>query len=372
MTVGIDGKTYILPTVYDGKLLSDDAAIEKAKTLGLDKFPSYATEEEASARYNKMHDYMDRDTEFYQKNKDLPERIERQAMGWLNGLLNKDKPTVVQPAAPTNMGTFPSDEQAEFARSNGFGYGSVAEPYINGQTARVYGDVSAVYGGKKLAVFTARSAAGSKISDILEAVNDSTKNIGVDLTKPENRDLRDRIGYTYAKTAIAVEANPIAKLGFDPKRILVDTEIGRAGEVNIGGLYGPKQDAIYTNLVGPGNMVHESIHRGLKLLRDRAAGVGIWEKHEPRPELAELLAKLPRPEELVIRYMMVKYAGDVENEKRPAEGRLSGNEVGAEQRAAAIKAFDDSFFGKERVATVEKVMKEAQKLIMEKRPGGPR
>jgi hypothetical protein len=372
MEVEHKGKHYILPTIYDGKRLTDDEAWDKAKAIGLDKFPAYASEEEATARYNKLHDYMDKDTEFLQTNKDLPERVERQALGFLNSLLGKDKPpgTKVQP--PTTMAQFPSDQDVEFAKSYGFGYGTVAEPFINQKTAMIYGDVSAAFGGKKLAVFTARSAAGGKISEILNAVNDSSKNINVDLTRPENRDIRDRIGYTYAKTALAVQANPIADLGFDPKRIMVDTEIGRAGEVNIGGLYGPKQDAIYANLVGPGNMVHESIHRGLKLLRDRAAGVGIWEKHEPRPELAELLAKLPKPEELVIRYMMVKYAGDVENEKRPDEGRLQGNEVGAEQRAQAIKAFDDSFFGKERVKTVEAVMREAQRLIMEKRPGGPR
>jgi hypothetical protein len=62
MTVSLGGKTYNLPTVWDGKILETGPAIDRAKKVGLDKFPSYDSQEEAEARYQKMHDYMEDDT----------------------------------------------------------------------------------------------------------------------------------------------------------------------------------------------------------------------------------------------------------------------------------------------------------------------
>ncbi len=68
-TVEHAGKFYTIPTVYDGKILWNKsaadpaaAAVEKAKQIGWDKFPSYNSEAEAEARYQKMHDFMAKDT----------------------------------------------------------------------------------------------------------------------------------------------------------------------------------------------------------------------------------------------------------------------------------------------------------------------
>jgi hypothetical protein len=61
----LNGKAYVLPTVYDGKKLSENDAIAKAKKVGLDKFPSYANEKEADARYRKMYSFMEKDAESY-------------------------------------------------------------------------------------------------------------------------------------------------------------------------------------------------------------------------------------------------------------------------------------------------------------------
>lgn len=60
-TAEIDGKTYILPTVWNGKILSADDAVERARAEGLDKFPAYGSTEEAERRYSAMHRYMDKD-----------------------------------------------------------------------------------------------------------------------------------------------------------------------------------------------------------------------------------------------------------------------------------------------------------------------
>ena len=56
------GRTYNVPTVYDGKILPPEEAIARARAEGLDKFPSYKTQAEAEARYQKMHGYMEKDT----------------------------------------------------------------------------------------------------------------------------------------------------------------------------------------------------------------------------------------------------------------------------------------------------------------------
>jgi hypothetical protein len=56
-----DGRTYNIPSVWDGRLHTEDEAIDHAIEIGLEKFPSYASQEEAEARYGQMHGYMERD-----------------------------------------------------------------------------------------------------------------------------------------------------------------------------------------------------------------------------------------------------------------------------------------------------------------------
>lgn len=69
ITAEFSGKTYVLPTVWDGEILGTDDAIARAKKEGLSKFPSYDSEEEATNRYDAMHDYMEKDTAAYMKSK---------------------------------------------------------------------------------------------------------------------------------------------------------------------------------------------------------------------------------------------------------------------------------------------------------------
>jgi hypothetical protein len=61
ITVGQDDKTYVIPTVWNNKVVSKDQAIENADKAGFDKFPSYDSREQANARYSQMHTYMDED-----------------------------------------------------------------------------------------------------------------------------------------------------------------------------------------------------------------------------------------------------------------------------------------------------------------------
>jgi len=78
-TVEHDGKFYAIPTVWDGKILwnrgSDDPAAEavkKVQAIGWDKFPSYKSVEEAEARYQQMHHFMERDTAAYFAKRNKP------------------------------------------------------------------------------------------------------------------------------------------------------------------------------------------------------------------------------------------------------------------------------------------------------------
>ena len=64
-TVGIDGRQYIIPTVWNGKILSVENAIREAEKIGLDKFPSYSSVDEAENRYGDIHRYMEQDMSDY-------------------------------------------------------------------------------------------------------------------------------------------------------------------------------------------------------------------------------------------------------------------------------------------------------------------
>jgi hypothetical protein len=54
ITVEIDGRTYIVPTVRNGRILENEAAIDMAISDGLENYPSYETESEANAAERRM------------------------------------------------------------------------------------------------------------------------------------------------------------------------------------------------------------------------------------------------------------------------------------------------------------------------------
>jgi hypothetical protein len=60
-TIEINGKTYNIPTVWDGKELSGFEATKRAAAEGMDNWPAYSSDDEAQNRYDKMHSYMERD-----------------------------------------------------------------------------------------------------------------------------------------------------------------------------------------------------------------------------------------------------------------------------------------------------------------------
>jgi hypothetical protein len=63
ITAEIDGRVYMLPTIWDNKRLSEEESVRRAKEVGLDKFPFYNSEEEAQKRYGAIHEFMDMDVQ---------------------------------------------------------------------------------------------------------------------------------------------------------------------------------------------------------------------------------------------------------------------------------------------------------------------
>lgn len=64
---GPGSKYYSIPTVWNGQKLHIQEAQQMASQVGYDKFPSYVTPEEADLRYQSMHDFLERDTQEYQR-----------------------------------------------------------------------------------------------------------------------------------------------------------------------------------------------------------------------------------------------------------------------------------------------------------------
>lgn len=62
MTVEVEGRTYVVPTVWAGKVLDPDEAMKRVEKEGFDRFPSYTSAAEADARYEAMHKFMEEES----------------------------------------------------------------------------------------------------------------------------------------------------------------------------------------------------------------------------------------------------------------------------------------------------------------------
>jgi hypothetical protein len=255
------------------------------------------------------------------------------------------------------LASFPSSEDAKYAKEQGMFYGTPIESYAYQKVANVLGqDVpnrdlamqkalgkSGLPSKQPPMHFEARSAAGNTLTELFNHIGKVSKNI--DLTLPEHAGIRDAIGDTYARAAIAINRIPLAALGFDPSISTMDTKIKSP---TLAGAYNPKTDKIYANLANPGVLVHESIHRGMQKLK-------------AKPELKPFFDNLP-DDESVVRYLMATQAGDIEK----GSGRVAD-----EQRNFALQTFSGAL-GRQRMETLDGLMKVAQQEIARIKPGGPR
>lgn len=250
----------------------------------------------------------------------------------LFGLLAPSTSKVV-PAAP--LASYPTSADAAEALKYGFGGGNPRmDGYVTGQSARVL--AAPTPGGYK-------PISGAQIGDLgsLTGAVDSGPSVNL---SPAPFGMSD----IFARAALAANRIPIAALGFDPGRMVVDTEMKNP---TVGGAYSPENDGIYFS-TPPGQThstpVHESIHRGLEILRkDPANAEGF--KNSP-------------DEETIVRYIMAKQAGD------PEQGRGA---TGDRQRKNALTVYDTLDSGR-YARGLDQLTRAAEEAIKNRRPGGPR
>lgn len=238
---------------------------------------------------------------------------------------------------------YPSTEDAADARKYGVGYGRGTEGYVQGDVARVRGETVPLpdnrtkLPAKPRPTFVPTSAEGHDLSEVTDVGEKTSKNL--DLKK--NPETAGIMGDVFARAALAANRAPIAALGFDPGRMVADTQLTNA---NVGGAFRKDNDSIYFNLTRPEVPVHESMHRGLEMLRQN-------------PEYKKILDRLP-DEEYLVRYLMATQVGDPE--------RTTGK-AGLKQRETAMRLFGNGQYDKE-IATLTRA---AQDMIAARRPRGP-
>jgi hypothetical protein len=248
--------------------------------------------------------------------------------------------------------TYPTTEDAFAARAFDQFHGEDVDSYAKGKVARILGSVD------KTGKIIPKAGLTDDLNEFMRGIMKESESKNVDLTKKENWKYADRLADEFTKAAIVSKRVPIAGLGFDPSKVVVDLKMDDIGRSTIGGAYmapGPEgkgSDATYANFQGAGTMIHESIHRGLEKLRERK-------------DLRGAFANLPADEESLTRYIMYKHAGDPEGD--------AGN-LDAKQRADAIRMFEDTN-GKTWARyeeAINKITKAAQDEIKKRRPGGHR
>jgi len=62
---GPGGKSYNIPTIWNGKELSVEEATAEAAKVGWNRWPSYSDPNAADLRYETLHPYLERDLEQY-------------------------------------------------------------------------------------------------------------------------------------------------------------------------------------------------------------------------------------------------------------------------------------------------------------------
>lgn len=158
---------------------------------------------------------------------------------------------------------------------------------------------------------------------------------------PEDRD-------AFLQNYIAAQKHPVSAIGYDPRSITYTPKRGNI-ELTKEGFYKPSEDSIWYYGKNQDTAVHESIHRGVKKLKD--AGM-----------LPESFSKSAMSEETLTRLLMLKNFGDIEVQPNAD----LGNEQ-IEQARWWLKNYPREA---DRITT--DLEKAAQEYAKKKTPRGPR
>lgn len=150
----------------------------------------------------------------------------------------------------------------------------------------------------------------------------------------------DELSDTLHRAWLASRNSAISQLGFDISK----THISPKSEerLTINGFYDPNKDQFWSDTKVEGNLVHESFHRGLEILREQGIKIPISRNAE----------------EYLVRALMDKYFPDLEY-SRPSAGRAAKEQIEVARRMKDQLPLDE----------IENL---AAQYIAKKRPMGPR
>jgi hypothetical protein len=114
----------------------------------------------------------------------------------------------------------------------------------------------------------------------------------------------------------AAQKSPVAALGFDPRVTVHSPNTGE--KLTLAGSYNPTNDTLWYHRAHEDAVVHESMHRGIELLR----------KANELPEtFKDYVASHSNGEEYVVRAMKEKYFGDIEKTLEGVDGNAQVEEA---------------------------------------------
>lgn len=271
-------------------------------------------------------------------------------------MLNALKGTSAAPSLDTSVApplpAYPSHADADYARNYGFGDNNIQEDYLNNNKARILGgtisfaDVSPKKGATKVVakeMFVPMSGDGQYPEALTSTVNDPKGSTVLDLNNSRNSDIGGDVRNLHMRAALAANRSPIAAVGFDPSRVVLDSLIGGGPKTYTGAYYSPP-DGIYSAIEPRDAVVHESTHRGLEKLR------------EQYPSATNKIFKDLPSEETIVRWLMHTTAGDPE---------LGGGNVADQQRQRAIDYFTNGMMKK----PAEAALNQLQELAIETMKG---
>lgn len=280
-------------------------------------------------------------------------------VNWLKG---DPAPTKVELAPALTQ--YPTNDDAEYARKYGFGYGTGNEPFLNGEQIRSLGTTVPHFeidkkGKAKKAdpIFMSQDSVsalqGVPGDDVMARLASVINNPSNSALVPPVAQPSEHSQNAMMRGALAVNRSPIAALGFDPDKTIVDTMMPKGKPVTLAGMYDSEIDKAYANLTNdtPSVIAHESTHRGFKKLREL----------HPQ-EVTKAFDTLPN-EEYVVRWLMNQRTGDPE--------KTTGS-AGLEQREKGIKYMTNPVLQEQRKAALDKLEYLASEAIKNRRPGGPR
>jgi hypothetical protein len=251
-----------------------------------------------------------------------------QVLSWFKG----EPKSQVNLAPP--LSSYPTNADAENARHYGFSQGNENQDYLDNQKARVLG-LTGEYAAQVAPPpslpqtnpplpqpdprkqFLPISGNGQTLDSVINPLASK-------VVDPSTVDLSDKTNNVMMRAALAANRSPIAALGFDPSKVIMDTKMGHS---SLGGAYNAKPfDSIYTNLNPDDSVVHESTHRGIQKLR------------ELYPDQVNKIMNGTEspPEETIVRWLMHSQGGDPEGN--------SGMED-AKERQNAIDTYNSPYIG---------------------------